>query len=348
MKKTRPRIFVLYFHQLLPNWGFDKYYKTFEWELRYLKSRFRIVTPDDILEYLENGRSPGKDSVCLTFDDGLLDNFVYGYPLLKKHQVKATLFTITSRIYPGEAIRPTLEDYWNNKVSFSELLKPIPMGQAHREYFEKGMSPAFMTLPELRKSYEFLQVEGHADIHARSFYQDEIVDLYDGSNGHYSDYHSFGEAPVTGFPLFPRRNNISVNQGILSQDVKDYVKSLPGEYFSNPDWKDRLKQELTQKFPLRLTIETTEQRKERVWKELSESRKELEARIEKPVNYFAYPFGDHDDAVADVCAKVFKASFTTRKDFVRPGTPLQKIPRGSVAKDFLSFLARTAKMEWMK
>lgn len=87
---------VLMYHAVSDDlWGFDELF----------------VSPSDLdaqLAYLvENGYDPIffedlahlKDydkPVILTFDDGYLDNYTELYPLLKKHNVKATVFVITS------------------------------------------------------------------------------------------------------------------------------------------------------------------------------------------------------------------------------------------------------------
>jgi peptidoglycan/xylan/chitin deacetylase (PgdA/CDA1 family) len=51
------------------------------------------------------GHVKGKTkSVCITFDDGFEDNYIHLFPLLKKYQIKITLFASQQSIFPGKAV----------------------------------------------------------------------------------------------------------------------------------------------------------------------------------------------------------------------------------------------------
>ena len=339
-------LFILYYHKILPEKGFEPSYKIFDFELRYLKQFYDVVGLDEVYAYLKGEWTPKRNSVVITFDDGYLDNYVYAYPLLKKHRLKATVFAIASRILnlPEAKPRPSLIDYWNNKVSFKELHRPLDMGKANTEYFTKGYSDDYMNVVELNSIKESFAIEGHLEVHARSFYEDKITAIWEqGINHHYSDFHRFREAPIKGFPVFPDRNNISVREGILKYEVKDFVKELPNSFFQKENWQNTLIQELERQFPQRLDFETKEEQIMRVDSEMKRSKADLESLIKQPVNYLSYPFGDYDDVSVNAAKKYFKLAVTTEKDIVRPGCDLYKVPRGAVAKDPFSFLARVEK-----
>ena len=42
--------------------------------------------------------------ICITFDDGFEDNYTYLFPLLKKHQIKVTLFASQQNVFSGKPI----------------------------------------------------------------------------------------------------------------------------------------------------------------------------------------------------------------------------------------------------
>ena len=112
-------VFVIYYHKILPRFGFDVFYKTFDLEMKILKSFYNVVSLDEIEQYIKEDKRPNKPAIAITFDDGYVDNFVYAYPILKKHGLKATIFPIASRILQKDFVRPTLFDYWQGKVSFA-------------------------------------------------------------------------------------------------------------------------------------------------------------------------------------------------------------------------------------
>ena len=68
----------------------------FERQLAYICSEgCNIVTMDDVRSYFERGISLPRKSVCITFDDGYLDNYEVALPILEKFNVKATIYVAT-------------------------------------------------------------------------------------------------------------------------------------------------------------------------------------------------------------------------------------------------------------
>ena len=65
----------------------------FEKLIAYLKSKYRIQSLED---WISSGRQ--KSGIILTFDDGWKDNYVYAFPVLKKHNVPATIFVAVNFI----------------------------------------------------------------------------------------------------------------------------------------------------------------------------------------------------------------------------------------------------------
>lgn len=72
--------------------------KNFEKQLQYLKKKhYQIIFLSELINRLKKQEDISR-CVCLTFDDGYLDNYNNAFPLLKKYQCSATIFLTTGRI----------------------------------------------------------------------------------------------------------------------------------------------------------------------------------------------------------------------------------------------------------
>lgn len=100
------RIPIFIYHSVRPNDSslpksakvFDTTPDILELELKYLHDNgYTTISLDELVSYTHAGKLPeGQKPVVLTFDDGLENQHMYAYPLLKKYGVKATFF-----VYPN-------------------------------------------------------------------------------------------------------------------------------------------------------------------------------------------------------------------------------------------------------
>lgn len=82
--------------------------KAFEEQITYLKSKgYNTVTDQDIVDFYYNGKELPQNPIHITIDDGYESNYKFAYPILKKNNMKATIFIIVSRI-DGEYGPPRL------------------------------------------------------------------------------------------------------------------------------------------------------------------------------------------------------------------------------------------------
>ncbi len=66
--------------------------KNFEFQIKYLKSKYKILNPREIHEIVKKKENL-KDNYCwLTFDDGYIDHYQYVIPILEKHNLKGSFF----------------------------------------------------------------------------------------------------------------------------------------------------------------------------------------------------------------------------------------------------------------
>jgi len=69
----------------------------FESDLKYLKEHnYNAITMSDLVNYVYNGEDIPLKPVIITFDDGNLNNYLYGQPLLQKYGMKAVISIVGS------------------------------------------------------------------------------------------------------------------------------------------------------------------------------------------------------------------------------------------------------------
>ena len=96
---------VLMYHHVSPHPGLVTVSpETFEAHMAYLaRRRYRALSAGAFLEFLQGKRALDGRNVLITFDDGYLDNYVYAYPVLRRHGLMATIFSITGLLGEGPA-----------------------------------------------------------------------------------------------------------------------------------------------------------------------------------------------------------------------------------------------------
>ncbi|QEM09575.1 polysaccharide deacetylase family protein [Mucilaginibacter rubeus] len=86
----------------------------FEEHLQYYKKYFNVVSLDD---YYAGNFSDEKFNICLTFDDGLANNYHYVLPLLTKYRIPATFFVTAIRDAGFDIL-------WNDMLSIAGYYGP--------------------------------------------------------------------------------------------------------------------------------------------------------------------------------------------------------------------------------
>lgn len=73
--------------------------KEFKKQLNAIKfAGYNTVTMEDLINYVEKGIELPKNPICITFDDGYLDNYEIAFPILKQYNMKATIFVVGSSV----------------------------------------------------------------------------------------------------------------------------------------------------------------------------------------------------------------------------------------------------------
>jgi peptidoglycan/xylan/chitin deacetylase (PgdA/CDA1 family) len=71
--------------------------RVFDQQMKYLKEHgYRVLTPEELIAFLEYRQGLPKKSVLITMDDGYRSVYTIAYPILKKYGFTATVFVYTS------------------------------------------------------------------------------------------------------------------------------------------------------------------------------------------------------------------------------------------------------------
>lgn len=107
--KTAKALPILMYHHVSPKPGLVTLSpENFEAQVAWLaRNGWHTVGSAELERFLAGHPLPAK-SVMLTFDDGYLDNYVYAYPILRRHGLHGVIFLVTGWIGDGPA-RPHLD-----------------------------------------------------------------------------------------------------------------------------------------------------------------------------------------------------------------------------------------------
>ena len=68
----------------------------FDAQMKFLaETGYRTLSADELVEFAGGNLAIKGKAVAVTFDDGYLDNYVYVFHVLKKYNIKATIFIVT-------------------------------------------------------------------------------------------------------------------------------------------------------------------------------------------------------------------------------------------------------------
>jgi len=73
--------------------------ETFAKQMKFLHEKsYRVIPLEDFIEMVKKGERIQRKTVAITFDDGLRNNFLHAYPVLKKYGFPATIFVATDLV----------------------------------------------------------------------------------------------------------------------------------------------------------------------------------------------------------------------------------------------------------
>lgn len=299
--------YVLYYHRIFPDEpASDVTLSLFEWEMSYLKKHYQVLSLTELIDYINGELVLDKPGVAITFDDGWFDNFVYAWPVLKKYDLKATIFVSTGKIRAENSVRHTMEDCWNGKANIRDLQRTKSVEKGYLESFSGNLGE-FLTWEELRvmqKSGVF-DIQSHGVEHRKVVCSENITGTAKGSEG----WSVKSAMPDTkeGMPLYPIKSALS---------AKAY-------------------------YPGSMQWETEQEMRGRILGELVQSRDRIASEIGIEPLHFCWPWGEYIETGIELAREAgYKACYTTKAGTVLPGADPYTISRVSSGKGKITFVKR--------
>lgn len=178
---TRPTILVLKYHHVnpMPESNLSYMPETFEAQLAILTNLgYSCISLGEMYQQLYKTRRVKKKQFVITFDDGFLDNYLYAYPILKKLNLKASIFLTTANIVEAESERTvdTAVILENNQAFLDAL---------------KNRYDSFLNWKEIAAMHHsgLIDFQPHGHYHRYIYISDKI------------EYYSIGEKLATSFKL---------------------------------------------------------------------------------------------------------------------------------------------------
>jgi hypothetical protein len=337
------RVTVIYYHSVGPvkrDW--EKRFLTldpaiFEKHLAWLRNRYISVSLKEYLLIRQGLMPPVKNPLVITFDDGYLDNWIWAFPLLKKYGLKATIFVSPEFVDDRAGCRPNPEDHEN--------------GRAVRE---ESSGWGFLSWDEMRvmESSGLIDIQSHSLTHTKYFVSDKLTGFHHpGGNILYPVINAFPEIKPDyigrtdfesllpyGFPLFEERPALMARRVEINPDFTGECVRLFSNYdFTRYDQAEafRLTSPLYDKYvsenKLIVGRESEEEYEIRVSNELSLSKKTIEERLGKKVEFLCWPHGSNDEFLHQKALEAGYLMTTTGKARGVRRSDMTRIPDRAVA-----------------
>lgn len=302
------KIPVLYYHSVAPfkNPSWDYSFLTYELHyfedlLKYLRSaKYDFIFLDELYKLKSRNLSSNKKLICLTFDDGYLDNWVYIFPLLKKYDACATIFIAPEFMQDNKAVRPNLEDVKNGDVEKDALQT---LGFLSWQEIKLMQASGYVDF----QSHTMTHTKLYAGDKLRGFHHPGADYLYPVANKHprlkpyYITSPEFKNMLPYGTPFFEEKSAIICRKITINPDFESECSDLLKGY----NWSAYNFDECLQKVKpcydhyvssgsLILEQETEASFEKRQNEEIALSKATIEAYLNKPVNHICWPHGDYD------------------------------------------------------
>lgn len=135
--------------------------QNFDRQMKLLKgSGYYTLNTDELLAIIKGNKQIPQKAIMITFDDGWLDNWFFAFPILKKYNLKAVIFVITSLITENCIRKLPDINYSASLPTHKECLDYIKEGNA---------SKVILSWEELKvmENSDLIDIQSHTHTHKK-------------------------------------------------------------------------------------------------------------------------------------------------------------------------------------
>ena len=231
-----------------------------------------------------------KNSILITFDDGYKNNYTLAFPILKKYNMKATIFLNTKFIGKDEFY-----------LNWDEI----------KEMYESGLVDFQLHTHSHQLTIKDISVLDFYDEESSPYFKRESYNLF--FEGNYDEKKD--KEKLYGLPVFKLRSKISIAGYKPKKDfLKKYQNMKELQKFNKNEKKDFLNKLFKEKQNEFFDKISEEQFRKTVEFEILENKKIIEKNLGKTPDCLAYPWGHRYNGNREDIRKLGVDVFiTTRK-----------------------------------
>ena len=231
-----------------------------------------------------------KNSILITFDDGYKNNYTLAFPILKKYNMKATIFLNTKFIGKDEFY-----------LNWDEI----------KEMYESGLVDFQLHTHSHQLTIKDISVLDFYDEESSPYFKRESYNLF--FEGNYDEKKD--KEKLYGLPVFKLRSKISIAGYKPKKDfLKKYQNIKEVQKFNKNEKKDFLNKLFKEKQNEFFDKVSEEQFRKTVEFEILENKKIIEKNLGKTPDCLAYPWGHRYNGNREDIRKLGVDVFiTTRK-----------------------------------
>lgn len=300
----------------------------FEDHCRVLAERgWRGVSLEEAEAFLIAGEDLPPKSFLFTFDDGFFDNYLYAQPVLYKYGHRGAVFAVSARLENCDVARVPLEDALEQRAAF---LPGVDLPRRITAQGHKLREDVFLNHAEARHmdAGGVLRLASHGRGHFGVFSGPEYKDFIKPGDCERTFFRTERDF-VFGLPDFAVKPGLAHRAFVPEPELVAAICELVPQtfdaaaaFFDDPSGPVALRELLARHAGHLGRFETDAQRRERMWRELSGGKAQLEKILGREVISLCWPWGRYCAEALDLAREAgFKLFFTTDEGVNPPGRP---------------------------